>query len=249
MSTALIPERLAALSTITLSPGGHSAPPKDVDPADLKLCGTEIIPWLRGESHTASPPCTCSVIAAFIRGLNDWGTDATRAALIAHPDGHPDQALVVRAMGTAGDGYREQRGFIARDYALRIGLPLWLDAAGATEAAAAARAHPPVIGRVTASSAAALARKIRDELTPGFDYWTWRAKRRKVVYAAAYKAATEALRDRKPAAAVAAAAAAAVAVADAVAVAVAVADADAVADAAAVAAADAVAVAVAWGDE
>jgi hypothetical protein len=120
-------------------------------------------------------------------------------------------------MGTAGDGYREQRGFIARDYALRIGLPLWLDAAGATEAAAAARAHPPVIGRVTASSAAALARKIRDELTPGFDYWTWRAKRRKVVYAAAYKAATEALRDRKPAAAVAAAVAAAAAAADAVA--------------------------------
>ncbi len=237
----IIPERLAALADITLRPGGHSPPPPGTPPADLEVCGTEVIAWLRGESHTAYPPCTCPVIAALVRGLNDNGDDEMRAALIAF-DGDPAQALVVRAMGTAGDGYQQQRGFMAWNFAVRVGLPLWLDLAGATDAAAEVRAHPPIVDRATARSGASLARKVRAALS--VEYWAWRRDLRVQVTAAV----KEALKDKPAAAAAAVADAAADAVADAAAAAVAVAAAAAVADAVADAAAAAVADAVADAD-
>ncbi len=226
----IIPERLAALADITLRPGGHSPPPPGTPPADLEVCGTEVIAWLRGESHTAYPPCTCPVIAALVRGLNDNGDDEMRAALIAF-DGDPAQALVVRAMGTAGDGYQQQRGFMAWNFAVRVGLPLWLDLAGATDAAAEVRAHPPIVDRATARSGASLARKVRAALS--VEYWAWRRDLRVQVTAAV----KEALKDKPAADAVAAAAAAAAAAADAAAAAAADAAADAAAAAAAAAAA------------
>jgi len=248
MSTAVtpIPERrdFFLSDECKIAAGGHGAD-------DKEKCSGEMLAWILGIPHTASPPCVSRVLIAFIQRYNDTVDDEARNAVAW-------KLLCLRALGTADDGKDELRGYIAADWAVRVATPTWLELAGAGEAAAALRALPPITDRATRDQAYTTLRPISDAMWEKRS--AARARLKEAVTAEVKKRLAEKPDADADAVAVAAADAVAVAAADADAVAVAVAvavadavavavaDADAVADAVADADADAVAVAVAVAD-
>jgi len=73
---------------------------------------------MSGEQHGDHPACVCDVLGAALRSANDRLPDAERQKL------KPYLRMVI---GTAGDGYREQRLWIGVDWLVRELLPLCLD--------------------------------------------------------------------------------------------------------------------------
>lgn len=123
---SIVQERLDALATLTLKNGSHPDP-------DAGLCVMEAAAWVAGEPHSDHPACVSPVLATFMRRWNDDLDDEGRQKL---------KAFVPRAIGTAGDGQDEARGWLAADWLVRVHTPAWLELAGIADAAAALRALP-----------------------------------------------------------------------------------------------------------
>ena len=64
----------------------------------------EAVAWLAREPHTDHPDCTCPVLGAFGRGLNDCLDVERRQQL---------KPFIPALVGTASDGHAEARGFMA----------------------------------------------------------------------------------------------------------------------------------------
>ena len=107
---------------IVLQKGGHETP-------DDGLCLMEAVAFVRGIPHTDRPPCVSPVLGDFGRNLNDVLPDDTRQLLVP---------LIPVLPGTAGDGFDEQRGYMALDWLVRVWLPAWLDLVPSCAADAAA---------------------------------------------------------------------------------------------------------------
>ncbi|MDP2712332.1 MAG: hypothetical protein Q8O56_14030, partial [Solirubrobacteraceae bacterium] len=200
MTAVVLADRLAALPELTLYRGGHNPPPANTDAADLQLCIREAISWVAGEPHSAQPACQCPVIGTAMLRFNDRVDDATRQLLLQPKvSGDPKTSLGVRSVGTRDDGYQTQRGYMASDFAVRIALPIWLDASGRTDAAQRLRDLPEIVDRATAIAARDIVREIRNDLP---DWWAWRSELRAKVHATVL----DALKNRSADAAAAAAA-------------------------------------------
>jgi hypothetical protein len=62
------------LENIRLKYGGHQT-------REDGLCAMEAVAYFAGEPHSDKPKCTCPVLAAFVRNLNDGMDDETRQLL------------------------------------------------------------------------------------------------------------------------------------------------------------------------
>lgn len=115
-----------ALSVFRLAGGAHKRP-------EDGLCAMEAVAWLEGLAHTDHPVCTCDVIAAFVRGVNDGLDDASRQRLVAY---------LPRLVGTVSPEHRRERAEYLAWQAIRVFAPMALDAAGRKADAARLRDLP-----------------------------------------------------------------------------------------------------------
>lgn len=60
-----------------LSVGSHNE-------GERELCAMELVAFMERLPHSDSPPCTCPVLAAYVRVLNDRMDDATRQLLLPY---------------------------------------------------------------------------------------------------------------------------------------------------------------------
>ena len=95
---------------LRLEGGSHQSP-------DEGVCLMEAVAWLACEPHTDHPDCTCPVLGAFGRGLNDCLDVERRQRL---------KPFIPALVGTASDGHAEARGFMAMDWIVCTYTPAWL---------------------------------------------------------------------------------------------------------------------------
>ena len=149
MSTAptVIPERVAALDTITLDSGNHCN-------FSEGHCAMEVVAWLAGLGHTDAPECASPVLRDFTVGLNDRWDTVQRQTL---------KPFLPRMVGTAGDGQDEARAYLALDWLVRTYAPEWLGVAGLTERARDLRDLPRIVDPASAQSAVPVAHAARQD--------------------------------------------------------------------------------------
>lgn len=93
----------------------------------------EAVAWLEGLPHSAAPKCTCPVIAAFVRQMNDRLSHEDRQRLVPY---------LPRLVGTVSPEHKAARARFLVLQAARVFLPVALDAIGLTDVAAAMRTIP-----------------------------------------------------------------------------------------------------------
>ena len=120
-----------------LAKGGHATP-------EDGLCSMEMVAYLAGEPHSASPKCACPVVTAFCVSFNDGLPFEPRQRL---------RPYLARTLGTRGDGMTEQRSWMAMDWLIRVYTPTWLSLAGLDADADRLRALPPVLAAENLSRA------------------------------------------------------------------------------------------------
>jgi hypothetical protein len=194
-TAAIIPERLAALPTITLDRGAHN----DFESGH---CALEVVSWLAGQGFTDAPECASPVLRSFTISLNDGWADAQRQKLIP---------FLPRMVGTAGDGQDEARSYLALDWLIRTYTPAWLDLAGLSEEARALRDLRRIVDLAAAQAAGPVVREAQTKASAAWDAardaaWdaAWDAARDAAMDAAwdaAMDAAMDAARDAARAAA------------------------------------------------
>lgn len=137
------------IETITLSYGAHRS-------RESGTCAMEAVAWLAGEPHSDSPACTCSVVAAFVRRMNDRLRDDEERTRYLRP-------LLPVLIGTRTDSREvmQRRAYLAADWAVRTCVPTLLRALGRDEWAARLKACAQVVDRETALAARAEARDVR----------------------------------------------------------------------------------------
>jgi hypothetical protein len=126
-------------------------------------CLLDAVSWFEYGTIGDRPPCVCPVIAAFARGINDVMSDGERQRL---------KAFLPRLPGTVDPDREQARAEYLAWQAIRVFVPLALDAAGlhqhgqtlrefsgaleqAAAAAAAAACYAATAARYAASAAAA----------------------------------------------------------------------------------------------
>ena len=141
------------LFAFNLSGGSH-------ENAEQGVCAMEAVAWLEGLPHSDSPKCTCPVIAAYVRDLNDFLPKRERQKLVPY---------LPRLVGTVSKEHEQERAKFLAWRAIRVFAPAALRAAGfeakaktlerqngalkdAASAAASAAAH--AAARAAASAAA-----------------------------------------------------------------------------------------------
>ena len=112
--------------TITLAKGSHAS-------FEQGACLLEGVSYVAGESFTDSPQCASKILGAFGRSLNDVLPDEKRQRLVP---------LVPLIVGTAGDGFDQERGLMAADWLIRVYTPTWLRLANLDEAAVSLESLP-----------------------------------------------------------------------------------------------------------
>jgi hypothetical protein len=126
-----------------LSVGSHISP-------EAGLCLLEMTAHLAGEPHSDSPECTCPVLAAFGRVLNDRFVPLGFAARLS--------PLAAELIGTRGDPRLElARAELLAWRACTVFAPLALEAVGMAEHAATLRVAPTLAAAARAARAAARA--------------------------------------------------------------------------------------------
>jgi hypothetical protein len=80
------------LENIRLKFGGHQF-------REDGLCAMEAVAYLAGEPHSDCPVCTCPILAAYVRSLNDGMDDETRQLL---------KPYILRLIGTNNDKEQER---------------------------------------------------------------------------------------------------------------------------------------------
>ena len=168
------------LAVFNLSTGSHKS-------AEEGVCAMEAVAWLEGLPHTDRPECTCPVIAAYVRGIND---------------NMPDRSLLIpylpRLVGTVSLNHEHERAEYLAWQAIRVFAPATLRAFGLNRQAQNLEVFRGDLSAAAAASRAA-ARAARAAVV---------ARAADAAYAAAY-AAADAAADAAAVAAAAAAAAAA----------------------------------------
>jgi len=166
----IIPERLEAVKDVPVSVSSHPAPFGDDAPG--AFCVMEYWSYVTGQKWTDSPANCCPTIGAYLRRLNDITDQAMRDRLKVWVTENAE-----RIARTANDGNKQARGYLAADWSVRTALPVWLDAAGATEAAEQMRSLPQIVDASSSRAARDQVRAMRK--TIGLKaYWEWRAELR-----------------------------------------------------------------------
>ena len=98
--------------------------------ADDGLCAMEAVAWLEGVEHSDSPSCTCPVIAAFVRSINDRMPDSDRQKLVAY---------LPRLVGTVSPEHEQERAEYLAWHAITVVAPGVLERAGLKHHAATLR--------------------------------------------------------------------------------------------------------------
>ncbi|GLS39197.1 hypothetical protein GCM10010869_47940 [Mesorhizobium tianshanense] len=80
-------------SEFRLSPGKHSSP-------DEGMCAMELVAFLDGGPHTDQPRCTCELVSAFVRSINDNMPDDVRHKLLP---------FLPRLIGTVADNHEQEQ--------------------------------------------------------------------------------------------------------------------------------------------
>ena len=150
------------LTAFELQGGSHES-------ADEGLCAMEAVAWLEGVKHSDSPSCTCPVITAFVRSINDRMPYSDRQKLVAYlprlvgtvsPEHEQDRAeyLAWHAITVVAPGVLERAGLKHHAATLRgLGRHDWEAAADAARAAARADSYAAAFAVRAASYAAAFA--------------------------------------------------------------------------------------------
>jgi hypothetical protein len=134
------------LDQFPLRHGAHSSP------AD-GMCAMELVAWLAGEPHTDEPECTCPVIAAYVRAVNDAiPTDVQRERLL-----RPLVPHLIRTRGTAAD--EQARGFVVVSAMVHEFVPHLLETARFVTAAQ----HLRVMAEITDADGAKAALAVMAE--------------------------------------------------------------------------------------
>ena len=124
---------------IELKRGGHTT-------REDGMCLMEAVAFVAGEPHSDRPQCTCPVLAAFARGLNDAMDDELRQKHLA--------PLVERLVGTRDPGLERKRAYVLVDFAVREAAAAALDAANIPHSL---DSLDPVVDKDTADTARAAA--------------------------------------------------------------------------------------------
>ena len=111
------------LTAFELQGGSHKS-------ADDGLCAMEAVAWLEGVKHSDSPSCTCPVIAAFVRSINDRMPDSDRQKLVAY---------LPRLVGTVSPEHEQERAEYLAWHAITVVVPGVLERAGLKHHAATLR--------------------------------------------------------------------------------------------------------------
>ena len=111
------------LTAFELQGGSHKS-------ADDGLCAMEAVAWLEGVKHSDSPSCTCPVIAAFVRSINDRMPDSDRQKLVAY---------LPRLVGTVSPEHEQERAEYLAWHAITVVAPGVLERAGLKHHAATLR--------------------------------------------------------------------------------------------------------------
>ena len=125
------------LTAFELQAGAH-------DTAAEGLCAMEAVAWLEGVEHSDRPSCTCPVIAAFVRSINDRMPDSDRQKLVAY---------LPRLVGTVSPEHEQERAEYLAWHAITVVAPGVLERAGLKHHAATLRG----LGRHDWEAAAAFA--------------------------------------------------------------------------------------------
>lgn len=166
--------RTLDLDTLTLERGSHHP--------NGRFCVMEAVAYVAGEPWSDAPECCSPVIGAFLRRWNDDLDDAGRQIL---------KPYVPRLVGTRGSDATEQtRSWLAADWLVRECTPVWLDAAGLTEEAAALRSLPQLQYPVDLDRAMPAIQAARDKADAA------RAAARDAAWDAARAAAWDAAREK-----------------------------------------------------
>jgi hypothetical protein len=80
-------------NTFFLSAGNHASPEEG-------LCAMELVAFLEGLPHSDHPRCTCQIISAFVRGINDNMPDDIRQGLLKY---------LPRLVGTVSEQHEQER--------------------------------------------------------------------------------------------------------------------------------------------
>jgi hypothetical protein len=80
-------------NTFFLSAGNHASP-------EQGLCAMELVAFLEGLPHSDHPRCTCQIISAFVRGINDNMPDDIRQGLLKY---------LPRLVGTVSEQHEQER--------------------------------------------------------------------------------------------------------------------------------------------
>jgi hypothetical protein len=129
---------IADIQLPKLAGGKHDDPSRG-------LCAMEMIAYMERLEHTDAPPCTCPVIAAYVRGINDLMPEAQRQRLLPY---------LPRLVGTVAPEHERARGEYLAWAAITIFAPAALRAAGLIEQACALADFPKDRGLKAAHAAA-----------------------------------------------------------------------------------------------
>ncbi len=102
------------LTVFSLHQGNH-------DSAKQGVCALEAVAWLEGLPHSDHPECTCPVIAAYVRRLNDGMPDDQRQRLVPY---------LPRLVGTVSKQHEQERAEYLTWQAIRVFAPISLRAFG-----------------------------------------------------------------------------------------------------------------------
>lgn len=100
-------EDLKTLMLPKLSHGAHSTPTDG-------LCFMEMVAFIERLPHSDTPECTCPVIAAYARGVNDQLDNEARQEL---------KPYLPRVVGTVSPEYESMRAMYLAQYVLRECIP------------------------------------------------------------------------------------------------------------------------------
>lgn len=108
---AVYPERAARLPHLYLGCGSHTSFKEGHN-------AMEVVSWLAGEDFSEEPACLSPVLGSFLENWNDVLDDKARQNL---------KPFLARTVGTANDGYDQQRSWLAAEWLQRTYIPVWLE--------------------------------------------------------------------------------------------------------------------------
>ncbi len=122
-----------------LKHGAHSSP-------EAGVCAMEMVAFLERLPHSDAPECTCPVIAAYVRGINDMLPDGERNRLLPY---------LPRLVGTVAPQHQQARAEYLTWRAVRVFAPMALRAVGLYDHAAKLEAQTDLRDATRAAADAA----------------------------------------------------------------------------------------------